>query len=74
MLTSNHFVELADLDVLGTFGRLTHLVLLDNPVTKKEVWSSFCYFSQLWLKWSLKNFHLALPIMDHLEVPISEVL
>lgn len=44
VLTSNHFVELADLDVLGTFGRLTHLVLLDNPVTKKEHY-------RLWIIW-----------------------
>ena len=38
VLTSNNLGELADLDVLGRFPRLTHLVLLDNPVTKKEVW------------------------------------
>ncbi|POS82377.1 L domain-like protein, partial [Erysiphe pulchra] len=44
VLTSNHFVELADLDVLGTFSRLTHLVLLDNPVTKKEHY-------RLWVIW-----------------------
>ena len=37
VLTSNNFAELADLDVLATFGRLTHLVLLENPVTRKEV-------------------------------------
>ncbi|KAK0620391.1 leucine-rich repeat-domain-containing protein [Immersiella caudata] len=36
VLASNSLAELADLDVLGKFGRLTHLVLLDNPVTKKE--------------------------------------
>ena len=29
--------ELADLDVLSTFPCLTHLVLMDNPVTRKEV-------------------------------------
>lgn len=28
--------ELADLDVLGKFPRLQHLVLLDNPVTRRE--------------------------------------
>ncbi|RKF59525.1 U2 small nuclear ribonucleoprotein A' [Erysiphe neolycopersici] len=44
VLTSNHFAELADLDVLGTFGRLTHLVLLENPVTKKEHY-------RLWVIW-----------------------
>ncbi|KAL2260756.1 hypothetical protein VTK26DRAFT_5148 [Humicola hyalothermophila] len=36
VLTSNNLAELADLDVLGRFPRLTHLVLMDNPVTKKE--------------------------------------
>jgi len=29
--------ELADLDPLGKLPKLTHLVLLDNPVTRKEV-------------------------------------
>jgi len=37
VLASNNFTELADIDVLGTFKRLTHLVLKDNPVAKKEV-------------------------------------
>jgi U2 small nuclear ribonucleoprotein A' len=37
VLTSNNFAELADLDVLGTFPYLTHLTLLENPVTRKEV-------------------------------------
>ena len=37
VLTSNNFAELADLDVLATFGGLTHLVLLENPVTRKDV-------------------------------------
>ncbi|KAI1361768.1 leucine-rich repeat-domain-containing protein [Xylaria arbuscula] len=35
-LESNNLSELADLDALGSFPRLTHLVLRDNPVTKKE--------------------------------------
>ncbi|KAI5921558.1 leucine-rich repeat-domain-containing protein [Camillea tinctor] len=35
-LESNNLTELADLDPLGSFARLTHLVLRDNPVTKKE--------------------------------------
>ncbi|KAI5861923.1 L domain-like protein [Durotheca rogersii] len=35
-LESNNLNELADLDPLGTFPRLTHLVLRDNPVTKKD--------------------------------------
>lgn len=36
VLASNSLSELSDLDVLGKFARLTHLVLMDNPVTKKE--------------------------------------
>ena len=36
-LESNNLIELADLDPLGAFPRLTHLVLKDNPVTKKDV-------------------------------------
>lgn len=36
MLASNNLTELSDLDLLGKFPRLTHLVLMDNPVTKKE--------------------------------------
>lgn len=38
VLSSNNFTELAELDPLGGFTRLTHLVLVDNPVTKKEVY------------------------------------
>jgi U2 small nuclear ribonucleoprotein A' len=37
VLAGNQLGELADLDVLGKWERLTHLVLVDNPVTKKEV-------------------------------------
>jgi U2 small nuclear ribonucleoprotein A' len=40
VLTSNNFAELADLDILATFRHLTHLVLLENPATRKEVGSS----------------------------------
>ncbi|KAK1237798.1 hypothetical protein MKX07_003634 [Trichoderma sp. CBMAI-0711] len=36
VLASNNLVELADVDALGGLGRLTHLVLADNPITKKE--------------------------------------
>ncbi|EAQ87871.1 hypothetical protein CHGG_04490 [Chaetomium globosum CBS 148.51] len=36
VLSGNSLGELSDLDVLARFARLTHLVLLDNPVTKKE--------------------------------------
>ncbi|KAL8941552.1 MAG: hypothetical protein Q9216_002184 [Gyalolechia sp. 2 TL-2023] len=37
ILTSNNVAELADLDALRHFPRLTHLSLLENPVTRKEV-------------------------------------
>lgn len=37
VLASNGLAELADLDVLGRLARLTLLVLMDNPVAKKEV-------------------------------------
>jgi hypothetical protein len=40
VLAGNSLGELGDLDVLARFARLTHLVLVDNPVTKKEV--CFC--------------------------------
>lgn len=36
VLASNSMAELADVDVLSKFARLTHLVLVDNPITKKE--------------------------------------
>lgn len=37
VLTSNNLAELADLEPLKNFPRLTHLVLMENPVTRKEV-------------------------------------
>lgn len=37
VLTSNHVKELADLEGLSGCGALSHLTLLENPVTKKEV-------------------------------------
>lgn len=37
MLTANNMAELADLDPLRGFARLTHVVLMENPVTRKEV-------------------------------------
>ncbi|KAF3483086.1 U2 small nuclear ribonucleoprotein A [Arthroderma uncinatum] len=36
VLTANNFSELADLEPLKTFPKLTHLSLLENPVTRKE--------------------------------------
>lgn len=43
MLANNNVKELADLEGLMRCARLTHLVLLENPVTRKEV----CIRSQL---------------------------
>ncbi|KAI1396231.1 L domain-like protein [Hypoxylon fuscum] len=43
-LESNNLNELADLDPLGSFPQLTHLVLRDNPVTKKE-------YYRYWVLW-----------------------
>lgn len=37
MLTANNMAELADLDPLRNFARLTQVVLMENPVTRKEV-------------------------------------
>ncbi|EAW12967.1 U2 snRNP complex subunit LEA1 [Aspergillus clavatus NRRL 1] len=36
VLTANNMSELADLDPLRNLARLTHLVLMENPVTRKE--------------------------------------
>ncbi|MCJ1472483.1 U2 snRNP complex subunit [Lambiella insularis] len=36
VLTSNNLAELADLDPLRSFSKLTHLALLENPVTRRE--------------------------------------
>ncbi|RAK96073.1 U2 snRNP complex subunit LEA1 [Aspergillus ibericus CBS 121593] len=36
VLTANNMSELADLDPLRNLSHLTHLVLLENPVTRKE--------------------------------------
>jgi U2 small nuclear ribonucleoprotein A' len=37
VLTSNNVAELADLDPLRKLGKLVHLSLLENPVSRKEV-------------------------------------
>ena len=37
VLMSNNMAELADLDALRNLTQLTHLVLMENPVTRKEV-------------------------------------
>jgi len=42
VLASNNLTELSDLDALGKFARLTHLVLVENPATKKEVRKERC--------------------------------
>lgn len=45
-MNSNSIQELADLDPLAGCKELTHLVLMDNPVTRKEVcllYYKLCY-------------------------------
>lgn len=42
VLTQNNVAELADLEVLRGFKKLTFVSLVDNPVTNKEV----CVYSQ----------------------------
>jgi hypothetical protein len=44
VLTANNFSELADLDVLGGFARLLSLVLMENPVARKEVGWPFLFW------------------------------
>ncbi|EXJ74782.1 U2 small nuclear ribonucleoprotein A' [Cladophialophora psammophila CBS 110553] len=48
VLTSNHVKELADLEGLAGCGALTHLSLLENPVTKKEHY-------RLYLIWAIPS-------------------
>jgi U2 small nuclear ribonucleoprotein A' len=38
VLSANNIAELADLDPLRKFGKLTHLSVMENPVVRKEVW------------------------------------
>ena len=42
VLSANNVTELADLDPLRRFGKLAHLTLIENPVTRKEVPTSTC--------------------------------
>ncbi|KAH9908643.1 L domain-like protein [Xylariomycetidae sp. FL2044] len=60
-LESNNLAELADLDPLGTFPRLTHLVLRDNPVTKKENY-------RYWVLWRCP----AVRFLDYQKVKLAE--
>ncbi|KAI1615037.1 U2 small nuclear ribonucleoprotein A [Exophiala viscosa] len=48
VLTGNHVKELGDLEGLTGCGRLTHLSLLENPVTRKEHY-------RLYLIWSMPS-------------------
>lgn len=70
VLASNHLVELADVDALGTFSRLTHLVLADNPLTKKEV--RFC-FPLSWEFTDCGGDGVALSLLGHLAVSVRPV-
>ena len=66
--------ELADLDPLRNLPRLTHLVLLDNPVTRKEVspFSFLALFAWLLVKEETLKF-TELPVLDHLEKSLRSV-
>lgn len=46
VLTSNNLSELADVESLRTLPKLTHLILLENPITRKEV-SKTCSYREL---------------------------
>ncbi|KAL3439138.1 leucine-rich repeat-domain-containing protein [Aspergillus tetrazonus] len=48
VLTANNIAELADLDPLRNLTKLTHLVLLENPVTRKE-------YYRLWIIWRIPS-------------------
>ncbi|TID25882.1 L domain-like protein [Venturia nashicola] len=61
VLTSNRFAELADLDPLKNFASLTHLTLVENPVTRKENY-------RLWLLWRCR----ALRFLDFQKVKVAE--
>ncbi|KAL4872543.1 hypothetical protein BDV12DRAFT_210492 [Aspergillus spectabilis] len=44
VLTANNIAELADLDPLRSLTKLTHLVLLENPVTRKEYYRTWIIY------------------------------
>ncbi|KAK1145975.1 U2 snRNP complex subunit [Aspergillus melleus] len=48
VLHSNNVTELADLDPLRNLSKLTHLVLLENPITRKENY-------RYWVIWRLPS-------------------
>ncbi|KAL2862312.1 U2 snRNP complex subunit LEA1 [Aspergillus lucknowensis] len=48
VLTANNIAELADLDPLRQLTKLTHLTLLENPVTRKE-------YYRLWIIWRIPS-------------------
>jgi len=65
VLTSNNFAELADLDPLRHFSQLTHLVLIENPVTRREV----CIVGLVTGVEALTTAFTALPILDNMALP-----
>lgn len=70
VLTSNNLTELADLDPLRNLSRLTHLVLLDNPVTRKEVG---CFVSAPFLSLRARLNYTELSVLDYLENSLRSV-
>ena len=65
VLTSNNFAELADLDALKNFSRLTHLTMLENPVTRREVRANSRDMGTLRF-YKVDRVHAALSVLDHL--------
>jgi len=71
--------ELADLDILGSFKHLTHLSLLENPVTGKEVRAFFsiiaqcfvCSFGYLGKVRGEANVFIALPILGPMALSLG---
>ncbi|EED22963.1 small nuclear ribonucleoprotein U2, A' [Talaromyces stipitatus ATCC 10500] len=61
VLTANNLAELADLDPLRNFARLTHVVLMENPVMRKEHY-------RYWVIW--RNPHIR--FLDYQKVKDAE--
>lgn len=70
-LTSNNLSELADLEPLRTLPKLTHLILLENPVTRKEVRNTGLVILSISVAFVGSNGALELPILGYLARAVS---
>jgi U2 small nuclear ribonucleoprotein A' len=61
VLTQNRIAELADLEPLSKFEKLTYLVLNDNPVKTKENY-------RLWVLWRCRKVRF----LDYQKVKVAE--